>query len=246
MASKPVKSRGPRFDEVRVVPAAVDDDLDHGQNQQPGGPGAGLEKKIGLCRGMGKARIDDQQLGAALFGPNDSRRVVDRRSKNRIVADEQDRLSLFIMGLGETAEGGAVGDGPGKETEVGVGEDAGRTPGVHQTQHVVVVGHPSRRMSPVKAHASGAVASLDLLHATGDFFQGRFPGDRLPAAFSPAAGSPKRGAKPVGIGDQLGRGQRFGAEAPVVDRVFRLAVDAQDPVPVNGHLQAAVEVAHLA
>ena len=210
--------------------------------ERDGDVGAGLEREveIGAARQRGRARIDDDELRAALLRFADVRNDVNA-GRGRVDAPEDDQLRFRIVLVGDRrhlAVQRHVGRA-GRRRADRAGE-ARRAEAPPQLRVDVVLREQAVRPAVgVRQDRLGAGVGLRLLESRGDELDRFVPGHALELARPLAPAADGRIEQAIRAVDALAELAHLGADVAVGDRVLARAVDLHDLALLHGDRQAA-------
>jgi len=95
-----------------------------------------------------------------------------------------------------------------------------------------------------EGHAFCPVTFFESQKTAADLFNGGFPGNGLPFAFTPGADPSQRGFQTFGVVQAIRQGLGLGADVSPVQIAPGIALDLDDPVVCDTHLQGAAAVVH--
>ena len=230
--------------EILVVALFGDNDVDHGENEGHVGPGLDRIPLIGLGRGLGKARIEINQLAHPAVALEQVDGVGGNEGFAAIGAAHDNVIGVENIGGRIGAEGGGEALNVRGETERCVAQGVGRTVTFrHLVEEVVLEGPLGRGEN----HAGARVLLGDLVKILADQIEGLVPACPPPLPLAALTDPDQRILEAVGIIDHLGPGIAAGAKhGPALDGEIGIGVELVDhPVAHPGDDAAFVD-AHAA
>ena len=235
----------------------------HQQSAEQRGVGAGLqaEKQIVLADGVGPARIDHHDAGAALLLVDEHALVQHRMAPGRVGADQHQQIGLVEILVAARhrvgAERAAVAGDRRGHAQPRIGVDIGAADKtLHQlVGDVIVLGQ--QLAGEIERDRAGAVARDDVLKAMRDMVERVAPGHPLhrplvaadhrmqQAVFQPERLAERRSlrAQPAEIGGMLGIA-RDRRPSPAVGRRQHAAADAAIGAGGFGGAQMRIDGGH--
>ena len=252
-----VEAVHPLGDEVLVVDALVDDDVEHAERQRAVGAGPELQVMRGAAGRPGIARIDRDDLRAALHAVDDPVPVEGvGTAVRRILAPGDDHLGrhplrivvaplqeLRAVDHAEIAHDRLHGAEPRRVA--GLAGEAELAP----VGAAEAVGEERDRPADIAAgalredHRFGAVLLADFLQPPLAGVEGLVPADRLEFAFAARAHALERPRDAVGVVHVLLEREHARARAALVPGIVLVALDAHELAVLDEKLLPAAAVA---
>ena len=221
--------------DIRVVEHAPVGEMHQQAAEQRGvHPGRDGKKEVGILRGGGAARIDHDDLGAALALVPDHALEQHRMAPGGVRADQDEEVGgvevLVAAGHGVGAEGAPVAGDRGGHAQPRVGVDISRADeALHQlVGDVIVLGQ--ELAGEIERDRVGAVAIDDALKAGGDAIERGRPVD----ARETAVELPQHGMQQTLFQSQrLAERRPFGADAAEIGGMVRIAGNGRAAIAVG-------------
>ena len=244
MGGKLVEAVGPLLDELFVIEAFLDDDVEKPQGKRRVRARPQLEPVFGLLGQVDPPRVDDDDLGAVLdLLHQHAADLAFLVGGGDVAPPEDDEFARVVqIRHGVEAAGVHARDLAGGMADVLGGDDVGRAEEIGQADLDEVVeplGH-----AHAEGDALGAVLFLHLQQALGHGLQGLIPGDPFPFAFAAAAHALQRVTKPVRVVELVRRGEPLDAGVALAEKARRIPLDLDDLVVLNPHQERAAPVIH--
>ena len=239
---KLLESEAPLLDELLVVPFVLDDLVHEGKRERAVGAGAQLQRAVGHLREVGEARVDADELAAAVHRGVDG--LGHRAHHGGVVAPDHNGPSVEQVAHAgvEQAEREGVGQDVRHEAHVRGRHRPALEPERGVQAAVPVVRGAARSLTG--DDGLGAVLLLDAQALGGDGVHGLVPCDALPlarAARSDALHRVQDAVLEILVDLALGHARRADGAAGL--RVLSVAFDLEDLVAVYGDDDAATRVA---
>ena len=218
----------------------------HQQSAEQGAVGTGphAQEEIGICRGVGPARIDHDHARAALLLVGKHALVQHRMAPRRVRADQHQEISfveiLITAGHGVGAESTAVTRNCRRHAEPRIGVDIGRADeSLHQlVGDVIILGQ--QLPGEIERDRIGAVARDDMLEPVGDVVERVAPGDPLHHAL---AAADHRIKQPALEAERFAERRALRAQPPQIGGMVRIARDGGAAVVIGRRQHAAADTA---
>ena len=219
----------PLVHELVVVEILLDDHVDHAERERRVGTGTDLQEQVGMLGHLTVARIDDDELRAALLHVLERPLPVQKLGRGGVATPQHHEVGALPVRL----VGAEAAVGAGLQPHVGAVADSAVAAGVgaaEQVRELVVQVRLGAVRAFEEAESLGAVLVAQLGQALGHLVERLVPGDLLPLALAALTRALERSLQAVGIVLEVLPAilLQAGAHVALVVRIVGVALDLHD------------------